>query len=100
MAQVILSVRMDEETKKGLEDFCKAVGMTPSTAVNLFAKTVIRERRFPFEIATEGKPPRIGDWNKPEEVMEKLAEAERAVEEGRVIPAKKAIAELRARHGF
>lgn len=100
MAQTTLSVRMDAETKKGLEEFCAAVGMTPSTAVNLFAKAVIRERRIPFAIAMEGKPAGIGDWNNPDEVREKLAEAERAIAEGRVFPAKEALQKLREKHGF
>ena len=35
MAQATLSVRMDAEDKKGLEEFCKAVGMNVSTAINI-----------------------------------------------------------------
>ena len=100
MAQTTLSVRMDAETKKGLEEFCAAVGMTPSTAVNLFAKAVIRERRIPFAIAMEGKPAGIGDWNNPDEVREKLAEAERDIAEGKVRPAEEVMKELRARYGL
>ena len=53
MAQVTLSVRMDEDVKRRFDDFCARVGMNSSVAVNVFAKTVIREQRIPFEIAAE-----------------------------------------------
>ena len=50
MAQTILSVRMDSEVKKEFDALCADVGMTASTAINLFAKAFIRERKLPFEI--------------------------------------------------
>jgi len=53
MAQAVLNVRMDEDVKKSLEDFCSEVGMNVSVAVNMFAKAVIREQRLPFEVATQ-----------------------------------------------
>lgn len=48
-----VSVRMDNETKKEFEKFCKEVGLSISGAFNLFAKKVVREHRIPFEISTE-----------------------------------------------
>lgn len=51
MAQTVLNVRMEEDVKKALEEFCSDVGMNISVAVNLFAKAVIREQRLPFEIS-------------------------------------------------
>jgi DNA-damage-inducible protein J len=53
MAQTVLSISMEEEVKKSLEDFCADVGMNVSVAVNLFAKTVIKEQRLPFEITAQ-----------------------------------------------
>lgn len=53
MAQTTLSVRMDEEVKRKFDAFCAEVGMNASVAVNLFAKTVIREHRIPFEISSD-----------------------------------------------
>lgn len=50
MTQKTLNVRMDEEIKKKLDALCKDVGMTTSTAINLFAKAFIREGKLPFEI--------------------------------------------------
>ena len=53
MPQTTLNVRMDADVKKALEEFCVAVGMNTSVAVNMFAKTVIREQRLPFEIIAD-----------------------------------------------
>ena len=52
MAQTTLNVRIDEDVKKELEEFCNEVGLNISVAVNMFAKAVIREQRLPFEVAT------------------------------------------------
>ncbi len=51
MAQTILNVRMDENVKKQFDSFCNEVGLDATSAINLFAKTVIREQRIPFEIS-------------------------------------------------
>lgn len=53
MAQTTLSVRMDDEVKRKFDALCAEVGMNASVAVNLFAKTVIREHRIPFEISAD-----------------------------------------------
>lgn len=42
--------------KKQFEAFCSDVGMTMTTAVCVFAKTAVRERRIPFEISAESDP--------------------------------------------
>lgn len=46
----ILTVRLDSEDKKAFDAFCKAVGLTPSAAVNLFVKATLREGELPFKI--------------------------------------------------
>ncbi|HUM85543.1 MAG TPA: type II toxin-antitoxin system RelB/DinJ family antitoxin [Lachnospiraceae bacterium] len=53
MAQSIFSVRMDESLKKKFDALCSDFGMTASTAINVFARAVVRERRIPFEISSE-----------------------------------------------
>ena len=50
MAQTNLSVRVNELDKKNFELFCNETGMNVSVAINMFIKTVLRERRLPFEI--------------------------------------------------
>ena len=51
MAGTNINIRMDSELKQQFEAFCSDVGMTMTTAFNLFAKKVVRENRIPFEIS-------------------------------------------------
>ncbi len=51
MAQATFSIRMDEKLKKQFDEMCESFGMSATTAFNVFAKAVVRERRIPFEIA-------------------------------------------------
>ena len=53
MAQTSVNIRMDEELKKQFDAFCSDVGMNMTTAFCIFAKTVVRERRIPFEIKAD-----------------------------------------------
>jgi addiction module RelB/DinJ family antitoxin len=51
MAQATFSVRMDEGLKREFDALCRDFGMSASTAFNVFARAVVRQRRIPFEIA-------------------------------------------------
>ncbi len=52
MAQATFSVRMDENLKRQFDALCSDFGMTASTAINVFARAVVRERKIPFEISS------------------------------------------------
>jgi DNA-damage-inducible protein J len=56
MGQTILSVRMDEKLKKQFDTLCNEFGMNTTTAITVFAKTVVRERKIPFEITAQEDP--------------------------------------------
>lgn len=56
MAQTNINIRMDEELKKQFEAFCQEIGMSMTTAFSIFAKTVVREQKIPFELALEKDP--------------------------------------------
>ena len=51
MANININIRMDAELKKQFEAFCAVMGMTMTTAFNIFAKKAVREYRIPFEIS-------------------------------------------------
>ena len=68
MAQTLVNVRMDEEVKRSMEETCKELGITMSTAFNIFVRQSLRERGIPFKI-TEGTPNR--------ETVSAMLEAER-----------------------
>lgn len=53
MAQTNVNIRMDEATKIAFDKFCQEIGLSVSAAFNIFAKTVVREQRIPFELTTE-----------------------------------------------
>lgn len=60
MEQATFSVRMDKELKQEFDSLCQDFGMNMSTAINVFARTVVRERRIPFEICATDAVTRKG----------------------------------------
>ncbi len=53
MAQTLVNVRMDEDVKRNMEETCKELGITMSTAFNIFARKMCREKRIPFEVSID-----------------------------------------------
>ena len=53
MAQTNVNIRIDETDKMLFDEICSQLGMTMSTAFNVFAKAVIRQGGFPFELSLE-----------------------------------------------
>lgn len=53
MALSTLTARVDEHDKIDFDSFCSSVGLTSSAAINIYVKTVLREKRIPFEIKQE-----------------------------------------------
>ena len=53
MAQVLVNFRMEKEDQIGMEEVCKELGMSMTTAFNIFAKKMRRERRIPFEVSID-----------------------------------------------
>lgn len=77
MAQTLINFRIEENTKKELEKICNELGITMSTAFNIFAKKVIREKRIPFDVSID---PFYSDSNK-----NALKESIKQLEEGKVV---------------
>lgn len=53
MAQAMVNIRMDEILKKNMEETCSDMGLTLTAAFTIFAKTVVREKRIPFEVSAD-----------------------------------------------
>ena len=51
MANTNINIRMDADLKRQFEAFCADMGMTMTTAFNIFARKAVREYRIPFEIS-------------------------------------------------
>lgn len=45
-----LDIRIDDELKERAEDVLDELGYTLTTAVDLFLRAVVRDRRLPFEV--------------------------------------------------
>ena len=75
MAQTNINIRMDTQLKEQFESFCDNVGLTMSTAFNVFAKTSVRLQKIPFEITAD---PFYSESN-----MNVLMESIKQLEEGR-----------------
>ena len=53
MAQAMINFRLDENVKKNMEQACKEMGMSMTTAFTIFATKVGKEKRIPFEIVAD-----------------------------------------------
>ena len=56
MAQTMVNFRIDEDLKRGMEQVCKEMGLSMTTAFIIFATKVSKERRIPFEVAADPDP--------------------------------------------
>ena len=50
MAQATISARIDAKDKESFDRFCDNVGLSSSAAIYMFIKSVINERKIPFEV--------------------------------------------------
>ena len=48
---VNLNIRMDKNLKDELDSLCKELGLTTSTAINIFAKAMVRKQALPFKLS-------------------------------------------------
>ena len=55
MAQTSMTLRVDNSLKKNFDTLCEEFGFTTTAAITVFMKTVVRERRIPFEIKAASK---------------------------------------------
>lgn len=53
MAQSMINFRMDEELKRNMEETCRELGLSMTTAFTIFAKKMTREKRIPFDVSVD-----------------------------------------------
>ena len=83
-----VSIRMDDEMKRELDEMCDAMGMNISTFYMLYTKRVLRDRRIPFDIEAPIDP-FYSECN-----MQQLRTSEEQISEGKVVV--KSLEELEA----
>ena len=73
MAQTAMTIRMDKELKVQFDALCNEFGMSTNTAFNIFARTVVRNRRIPFVIEAPTKEDTISKGKAAFDEMRRLA---------------------------
>jgi addiction module RelB/DinJ family antitoxin len=68
---------MDDELKRQFDALCADFGMNATTAFNIFARAVVREKRIPFEIQASDEIAKAPDEN----VDDKLRAKKKGVHE-------------------
>ncbi len=53
MAQTNVNIQMDESLERQFDHLCGELGFDMSTAINIFAKAMVRQRKFPFEFPSD-----------------------------------------------
>ena len=53
MGQTATTIRIDAELKAEFDKLCDEFGMSANTAFNIYVKTVVRQRRIPFQIEAD-----------------------------------------------
>ena len=53
MAQTNLNIRIDEDLKQEFDTLCNDLGLTMTSAINVFVKMAVRRQRIPFEISKD-----------------------------------------------
>lgn len=79
----MVNFRMDKALKKEMENVCKELGMSMTTAFTIFAKKVVRERRIPFDLSLYGMPLNIENMTS-NELTSELEKGYDDMKEGRV----------------
>ena len=46
-----MTISIEDELKETFTEVCREIGLTPSAAFGVFAKTVVREKRIPFDLS-------------------------------------------------
>lgn len=55
MATATFSIRMDTNLRKDFKKTCEDFGLSITSAINVFAKAVVNQKRIPFDIVTKDK---------------------------------------------
>ena len=53
MGQTMVNFRMDEDVKRKMEQACREMGLSMTTAFTIFAVKVGKEKRIPFEVTAD-----------------------------------------------
>ena len=96
MSQATISFRINKDIKESMEQTCKDMGLTMTSAFTVFAKKVADEQKIPFEIsAKKSTPVFIEDINR-EQLENKLLKGIESIENEKAISQDQLIKNMKA----
>ena len=95
---VNLNIRVDENLKRRAEGIYNELGMTLTTAMNLFLRSSVRYGGIPLELRLEQDTRTIEEMKT--DILRKVAEAEADVAAGRTMDAFKSLERISAKYGI
>jgi len=99
-----VNIRVDDAIKKQAEAIFSELGMSMSTATNIFYRQVARTGGIPFELKLQSLPKKEGalDFSRmtQEQIDAELQKGWDDFEAGRVIPAEEVHSEMKRRYGL
>lgn len=75
MQQASISIRVEKDLKQKFYELCDDFGLSAATAINIFMKAVVRERKIPFEINSNSEEINQKEMETINTIRLKLAEA-------------------------
>lgn len=95
-----LYVRMEPELKNQAEEILSSLGLSASTAINMFYRQIVLKRGIPFDLKLEEPRPLFLDEMTKEDLDREIQKGIDDVEAGRAYPAEEVFAELREEYGL
>ena len=85
--------RIEPDIKKQAEDILSSLGVSASSAINMFYKQIILKKGIPFDVTLNSRPVDISLMSE-EELSAELEKGYNQIAEGKVRSAKEAFADL------
>lgn len=99
-----LNVRMDSETKDAFTSFCDEIGMSASSLMNVFAKTVVRNQAIPFPLTTRTAVPTTASYARifPQsgDELEEMLALSASTSLSECVPMREGMADIKERMGW
>ena len=95
-----LYVRMEPELKNQAEEILSSLGLSASTAINMFYRQIVLKRGIPFDLKLEEPRPLFLDEMTKEDLDREIQKGIDDVEAGRAYQAEEVFAELREEYGL
>ena len=69
-----ITLRVEKDLKQRFYNLCEDFGLSASSAINIFMKAVVREKKIPFEISSDTEAVKRKHYLELIESMQKKAE--------------------------